>query len=299
MPEQNTGVVFIDKPPGITSFKALGKIKKTLNTGKVGHTGTLDKFASGLIVVLTEKLTRFNPYITALDKKYTAGIEFGKETDTLDPEGVIIKESAIPSLETIHEALTYFTGIIDQIPPLYSAVHVNGKRASERVRDGEKVVMKSRKIEIYENTIISYENGFLLLDVYCSKGTYIRSLARDLGRLCDSCAYVKTLRRTEVGNFNISRATPIDDFSIKDLINPYAFFNDFNFKKITIKSDVVQFILNGTAFSSDFTSEPEKLVLDESFICGMFTEERFFLGCLKYNNKKWKYAFLRPLSSFH
>ena len=218
-------VVLLDKKAGITSFTCLNTVKKTVNK-KTGHCGTLDKFATGLLIALCGKYTKLNQLFMGLDKTYIAKIEFGKETDTLDPEGKIIDTKALPTFEEIEKKVKSYVGKIIQIPPVYSAVHIGGKRSYKLARQGQNVQPEGREVEIYRADIISYDAPFLTIELNVSKGTYIRSYARDLGRLCSSCAYVKELRRTQIGPFNIYDAIKSDD------INALATVNEDNSKKI-------------------------------------------------------------------
>ena len=200
------GLILLRKPAGVTSFVTLGAVKKKLGIKKVGHTGTLDKFAEGLLVVLTGKYTRLAPFVSNMDKTYECVFEFGRETTTLDPEGEVISESSPPDNETLVAAVKKFIGHIIQRPPEFSAVHIEGKRAYERALKGEKVQMPERPVTIYAFDIREYNPPYLSCSISCSKGTYIRSIARDLGKACSSCAYVKELKRTQVGPFRIEDA---------------------------------------------------------------------------------------------
>ena len=213
------------KPSGITSFTSLWQVKHTLGTKKVGHTGTLDSFADGLLVLLSGKLTKLVPYITDFDKTYRVLLYFGKETDTLDPEGTVIAEKPLPVYADFIAAIRQLIGTIEQVPPVYSAVKQAGERLSDRVRRGETVTVPSRTVTIYSIDIeeIFYapeadtdaeksETGAAqkvlgaVLCVRCSKGTYIRSLVRDIAHRCGSAAYVYALRRTAVGPFTLEQA---------------------------------------------------------------------------------------------
>jgi len=198
-----SGLILLNKKPGVTSFEALGEIKRALGTGKVGHTGTLDKFASGLLVVLVGSALKLTPWFTHCDKQYTGRIHFGVETDTLDPEGSIIAEAEIPSREKVEQALSQFTGDIMQAPPAYSAIHINGKRASELARSGNTPEMKKRPVSIYKIELRSYDPPFADIFVHCSSGTYIRSLARDIALAAGSRAHLCALERTQVAGFTI------------------------------------------------------------------------------------------------
>jgi len=199
----NSGLILFNKPPGITSFDALRDIKRALGTGKVGHTGTLDKFACGLLIVLVGKALRLSRWFTHCDKKYIGKIRFGEETDTLDPEGKIIAQAELPSREDVESILSQFTGSIMQAPPAFSAIHINGKRASDLSRGGKEVEMKKREVTIYKLDLLSWEPPFAEIFVHCSSGTYIRSLARDIALGAGSRAHLVELKRTHVGGFCI------------------------------------------------------------------------------------------------
>jgi tRNA pseudouridine55 synthase len=207
----NSHILLINKPSGVTSFRSLGAIKRKIDK-KVGHTGTLDKFAHGLMIVLTGSMTKLNVLFSTLDKKYTATIRFGEETETLDPEGEVIATAAKPTLEQIEKAVKEkFLGEILQAPPLYSAIHVNGKRAYEIARSGKEVEMNKRPVTIYDFDIISYDGRDLVCSIKVSKGTYIRSIARDLALECGSRGHLIALERTEVGPFKVEDAVKADD----------------------------------------------------------------------------------------
>lgn len=208
--ETTPSILLVAKESGMTSFRALSAVKRTLGK-KVGHAGTLDKFAQGLLVVLTGSMTRLNPLFMNLDKRYRAQIRFGFETDTLDPDGAVIARGPIPTFEQIAGAVGQFVGVIDQVPPAYSALHVDGRRASDRVRSGEKVVMEQRRICVHRFDLLGYGQGLLEADITVSKGTYIRSLARDLGRAAGSVAHLEGLTRTEIGPFLLQEAVSANE----------------------------------------------------------------------------------------
>lgn len=201
-----SGIVLLAKQAGLTSFSSLSSVKRALGTTKVGHTGTLDSFAEGLLVVLVGKLTHLVPHITNFDKTYIALIEFGSETDTLEPTGQVVKTGKIPTKEEVEAVLPKFLGEIDQIPPAYSALHVDGKRASDLMREGKSVELKPRKITISSIKLLDFTDKFARIEVSCSKGTYIRSLARDIALACGTVAHLKELKRTRVGPFKLEDA---------------------------------------------------------------------------------------------
>ncbi|MCR5289618.1 MAG: tRNA pseudouridine(55) synthase TruB [Treponema sp.] len=211
-----SGIVLFAKRPGLTSFSSLYTIKHALGTSKVGHTGTLDSFASGLLVVCVGAYTKLASRITDFDKKYEALIQFGSETDTLDPEGTVVKTAELPSVSAFTEALHVFTGTFDQTPPSFSAIHVEGKRASDMMREGLSVTIPPRKIEVYESTVLSLQTTSdnrvrqALVRFHVSKGTYIRSLARDIALHCHSAGYLAGLKRISVGRFCLEDAAGFD-----------------------------------------------------------------------------------------
>jgi tRNA pseudouridine55 synthase len=172
----------------------------------VCHTGTLDTFAHGLLVVLSGQAVKLSAWFTGCDKRYIAEARFGEETDTLDPQGKVIASAPVPKQSEIEAALPSFTGEIMQAPPLYSAIHINGKRAHELARAGIETEMKQRPVTIYELSLMSWNPPLAELEVHCSSGTYIRSLARDIALSLGSRAHLRSLRRAMVGGFSIEEA---------------------------------------------------------------------------------------------
>lgn len=203
-------VIIAKKESGVTSFQSLYPVKRIYKGSKVGHCGTLDKFASGLMIVLTGEATKLNPVFSGFDKSYRARIMLGCETDTLDPDGEIVRRSEhIPSLGEIEKILPSFTGEIEQIPPVYSAIHVGGKRAYELARSDREVDMKPRKVRIHSLSVLSYEAPYLIIDCRVSKGTYIRSLARDIAVAAGSAGHLAALERYSIGPFCYEDVTDI------------------------------------------------------------------------------------------
>ena len=206
------GIVLLAKKSGPTSFSSLNSVKKALGTTKVGHTGTLDSFAQGLLVVCTGRLTRLAGNITAFDKSYEAVIKFGEETDTLEFTGNVIKHSPLPSEQELRQAVEKISQQTMQIPPAFSAIHINGERASDMARKGISAEIPPRKIKVYKSEIKEIKTNsdglveYALINFSVSKGTYIRSLARDIAAECGSAAHLTGLYRTKVGNFRIEEA---------------------------------------------------------------------------------------------
>ncbi len=220
-------IVLFAKQPGKTSFSSLFTIKKALGTNKVGHTGTLDSFAQGLLVVCTGNLTRLAGKITDFDKRYSAVISFGEETDTLECTGKTVKTAPLPKKEAVIRAVENFTKTYFQVPPVFSAIHVDGKRASDQARNGKDVEIPSRKVTVFSSDIRDYlfsDEGLVkavLVDFHVSKGTYIRALARDIGDFSGSAAHLLSLVRTKVGKFSLENAAGfslLEDFTIENAL---------------------------------------------------------------------------------
>lgn len=210
MKRSKSSLLLVHKPTGVTSFASLAPIKRVFGK-KVGHGGTLDKFAEGLMIVLTGTFTKLNALVSNLDKKYIATICFGSETSTLDPEGEIVKEGPIPTLAQIEQVIANeFQGPIQQTPPHYSAIHIDGKRAHALARSGQDFEVPSRQVTIYKTEILDWKAPFLTLAVHCSKGTYIRSLARDIALSCNSRGHVSALKRTAIGPFLLDSAIDVE-----------------------------------------------------------------------------------------
>ena len=198
-------ILLSDKKVNMTSFSSLGEYKRMYKGEKVGHAGTLDSFASGLMIVMVGGATKLNPIFSSFGKRYIAEIGFGSETDTLDPTGRIVRTSdVIPTEDEIKAVLPSFLGKQKQIPPVYSAVHVDGKRAYKEARKERDIKMPERDIEIKDISLISVSGDRCIIDCTVSKGTYIRSLARDIALSLGSCGHLENLRRLEIGPFSLS-----------------------------------------------------------------------------------------------
>ncbi|AJA90579.1 pseudouridine synthase [Borreliella chilensis] len=239
------GFLLINKEQGKTSFETLFPIKRYFNTNRVGHSGTLDKFASGVLIALVGRYTKLASYFTSLDKEYLAEFRFGLETDTLDPNGRIVnKTDYIPNLEDIDLKLKDFVGEIYQSPPRFSSVHINGSRAYKLALNGEFFEIKKRRVSIYEIKRLSYDFNFSLLSlkIICSKGTYIRSIARDLARSLNSCAYVSSLKRTKVGVFRLEKSVLCKNLSETSLMGLESLRS---FEEIYLDFNKINLVKNG------------------------------------------------------
>lgn len=206
------GVLIVDKPSGMTSHDAVNKIRRLYNTKKVGHTGTLDPMATGVLVILIGRAAKAAEYIVSDSKRYTAGLLLGLTSDTLDTTGKILTQSAdIPDKKAVLEVLPSFTGKQQQVPPMYSAIKKDGVKMVDLARRGIEIELPARDIEIYELTGSSVSEKEYSLEVYCSKGTYIRSLCRDIGDRLGCGGAMSSLRRTQSGTFDLSRSHTFEE----------------------------------------------------------------------------------------
>lgn len=213
-----SGLILVNKPSGITSFKVVHIIRKKLNVKKVGHCGTLDPLASGLMIVLVGKYTKMQDKFMKHDKVYYATIKLGIKTDSGDLEGNIISQSAYSHVtkESIIQTCNSFIGKIQQIPPMYSALKVNGKKLYELARKGITIERKPREITIYSIDLIDFKDDKFSIRVKCSSGTYIRTLAEDIGIKLNTNTVLANLVREEIGDYKLSNAINIDDIKEND-----------------------------------------------------------------------------------
>lgn len=253
------GILLLDKPVNITSFNAVDKIKKLFRLKKIGHAGTLDYFAHGLLIVGINEGTKILQYYTELDKEYVAVFHLGVSTDTYDINGKKIYEyqSSLPDLERIKKELNTFIGEIEQIPPDYSAVKIDGIRASDRKRKGMSVDLRPKKVFIKKIEIIDYIEPLLTLRISCSKGTYIRAIARDLGEKLGCGAYVSSLIRDRVGDFNLNDSVSLDILLKEKILEKFLIplYDALPFfKKISLTSQEVDNIYRGKIIQKDITA---------------------------------------------
>jgi len=217
-------VLPVDKPEGPTSHDIVAAVRRGLGERRVGHTGTLDPFASGLLLLCVGKATRIAEFLTGMDKRYVAVARLGMTTDTLDREGDVVTEShgwhEVGALE-IEGALACLRGTISQVPPRYSAKKVGGVAAHRLARKGEHVELPSQRVTVHELRVTFYRPPDLGLEVHCSSGTYVRSLARDLGAALGVGAHLTALRRTAVGRFRVEQAVGLEDLSCQARLNTH------------------------------------------------------------------------------
>jgi tRNA pseudouridine55 synthase len=207
-----SGVLVIDKPIGMTSHDVVNAVRYGTGIRRAGHTGTLDPRASGVLVILVGPAVRLSEYVSASDKRYQAIIRMGASTDTFDAEGRFTQQTTSPLSVTesqFEETLKQFVGEIEQTPPPYSAVKVRGRRAYDMARKGEEVELAPRKINVYHLEVLEWAPPEVVVDVHCSSGTYVRSLANDMGNALGCGGYLVGLRRTKSGRFSLRDATPL------------------------------------------------------------------------------------------
>ena len=206
-----SGLLLVDKPAGITSHDVVDIARRAYGERSIGHLGTLDPFATGLLVLMLGRATRLATFIDNEPKVYDAVIRFGDETDTGDPTGDVIRSAPLPSRDTVLAAIQSLTGDIRQVPPEFSAKKVAGAPAYRAARAGESVILAAVPVSVHEWKVAALDGAELSVSITCGGGTYIRALARDLGRACGSAAHLTALRRTRSGEFDVANASTIDD----------------------------------------------------------------------------------------
>lgn len=248
MQMDNEGLILINKPEGKTSFQIVTELRKKTGIKKIGHSGTLDKAACGLLVLCIGKTTKLLNYLIGLPKRYYCEVTFGIQTDTDDKNGEIINRyDGVIEFDTIKKLIPEFSGIIQQTPPNYSAIHVNGKRAYQLALRDKEIDLKKREVEIKSLNIIDFDGKVLKIEIECSSGTYIRSLARDLGLISGYLAYVSHLRRDSVGDFSLDDANNLTDDNIK-IYPPLEALR--HYETINIKEEYVGYFKNGKKLNS-------------------------------------------------
>lgn len=271
------GIIVINKPKEYTSHDVVAKVKKILNIKKVGHTGTLDPNATGVLPLLLNTGTKLSKYLIEHDKEYEVTLELGIKTDTADIEGNVIKKEEVnwKKINDIEETLNTFLGEQTQIPPIYSAIKVNGKKLYEYARSGQNINIEPRNIQIYEIELqkIDKQKNEINFRVHCSKGTYIRSLCEDIAQRLGTIGYMKELTRTKVGNFTINEAVKIEEIEnnkeqiIKEkLISIEKFFESKESIKLNKKQ--LDKFLNGVKIRID----------KQENICRIYNENNEFIG---------------------
>ena len=262
------GVILINKEKNISSFGVVAKVRKILNIKKVGHSGTLDPNATGLLPILIGNGTKISKYLIEHDKTYIAKLKFGIKTDTADSEGDVVKKDDFKlnkkNEDLYKNVFNSFIGKSTQIPPIYSAIKVDGKKLYEYARKNEEVEIKPREIEIYNIKIISinYDENEIDFEVSCSKGTYIRTLCEDIAEKLETCGYMKELKRTRVNNFKIEYSITLEELESNKNNEEYlknkiiSIENIFeNKNKINLNERKKELFLNGVKLTHDLKDD--------------------------------------------
>lgn len=274
------GIVIINKPLGLTSQQVVSKVKKILGEKKAGHTGTLDPFATGVLPILLGKGTKLSQYLIEHDKKYIATIYLGEKKDTGDQEGNTIEIKTVPQLneEKIKSVLEKFKGNQKQIPPMYSAIKINGKKLYEYARNGENIERPERDIKIYEINLLEQNENLIKFEVACSKGTYIRVLCEDIARELGTVGYMCSLERTVVNKFKIENAIKLEELQENrdKIISIEEYFSQT--QKINLTEKKVDLLLNGVKLTYN---------LEDGFY-RIYNTQNEFLGIAKIQNQLLK-----------
>ncbi len=259
--QELNGIIVINKPKNYTSHDVVAKVKKILKLKKVGHTGTLDPNATGVLPLLLNSGTKLSKYLINHDKEYEVTLKLGIKTDTLDSEGKILEERKVDTAilennENIKKVLNSFVGKQEQIPPIYSAIKVNGKKLYEYARCGEKVEVQARQIEIYNIELqeVDIEKQEIVFKVECSKGTYIRSLCEDIATRLGTIGYMKELNRTRVGSFGIEDSITLEELEKCENVNLKVITMEELLKqkeKIILNKKQLELFLNGVKLDND------------------------------------------------
>ncbi len=279
------GVLVVDKPQGPTSFDVVRDVRNALKTRKVGHTGTLDPMATGVLAICLGDATRIAQYLTDGDKAYEAVIRFGAETDTLDAEGQVTAEFPLPVLsrEVLEAALAKFRGPILQTPPMYSAIKIGGKRLYELARAGEEVERAAREITVFELALRDFSASEVRLFVKASKGFFVRSLAQDVGRALGSGAHLTALRRVASGPFVLAQAISLAEVVAKGpAVAPMLISAEVSLQSIpsvTVSAAAVSQVLHGVQVETSVQDGLVRVLGPDGALLAMADAER---GRLKY-----------------
>ena len=323
---KNDGIVLLNKSKGISSFKAINKLKWIIKSNKVGHAGTLDPIAEGLLIVMVNNATKFSDNLMKRDKEYFVELELGYETATYDTEGEISEkyEGEINiSDERIFEVINSFTGEIMQIPPMYSAIKINGEKLYELARKGIEVERQARKIKIYSIREINIEQNKISFYAEVSSGTYIRSLVRDIGRKLGVYATMTRLVRTKIDKYSINESVSLEEIE-KKLNNQKEIFEDdsdnennvdrngeieevikfknieciFNYEKITLSEEKYKKLKNGMTVLVGFKKFKDIYVVAENklycvYVKNEISGKKEFKGIVKVKRKSHDKIYLK------
>jgi tRNA pseudouridine55 synthase len=240
------GLLLIDKTAGITSHDVIAIARRRLGMTRIGHAGTLDPAATGLLLLLLGRATRLLPYLDAEPKVYEAIITFGRETDTDDASGVVTREAPLPDESAVHRAVAALTGEIEQVPPAVSAKQRSGTRAYRAARRGRPMDLAPQPVRVFSWDAVEFSGDTLSASIVCAGGTYVRALARDLGRRCGSAAHLSSLRRTRAGPFFVEDAVPVQELSddVGHVLPPLAALPT-TLQRVTLAADLERMVRHG------------------------------------------------------
>lgn len=267
------GILIINKPQGYTSHDIVNVLRKKLNTKKMGHTGTLDPSATGVLPILVGQATKISKYLIEHNKTYIAELRLGKKSSTGDLEGEIIEKKDLPALDTekVEQLLKTFLGKQMQTPPIYSAIKVNGKKAYEYARNNQKIELEPREIEILNIELISLNSNVITYKVKCSKGTYIRTLCEDIAAKLGTVGLMQNLCRVEVNSFNINQAVTLEEIKENDMefvnrkiIPIEKVFSEL--PKLNLNNRKTQLFLNGVKLTYELKSGVYRIYNNQTFL---------------------------------
>jgi len=271
------GILLIDKPHGMTSNQVLQKAKRILQACKAGHTGSLDPIATGLLPLCFGEATKVSQFMLDADKQYWVRIKLGESTTTYDIEGEVVSAGAVNvDRRQIEKALESFTGTISQLPPMYSAVKQGGQALYKLAREGKEVERSPREVTVYRIDLLDFDGEYLELEILCSKGTYVRTIAHDLGQMLGCGAHVVELRRLGVGDFRIDEAVALEDVEelqspeeVEQLLYPVDEAL-LGLPDVTLTSLATHYLLQGQPVTARHGQEPG--------LVRLYNEENAFLG---------------------
>lgn len=283
-----TGILVVNKAKDLTSHDVVSILRRKLNMKKIGHTGTLDPMATGVLPICIGNSTRISSYIMEQGKSYIAELKFGFSTTTYDSTGEIVDQTdnTIFTEEQLRESIKHFIGEIEQYPPIYSAIKVDGKKLYEYAREGQEVEIKPRNVTIYDINLLDLKDDTATIQVECSKGTYIRSLIHDLGKELSSYAHMTHLIRNRVGKFNIDNSidiSKISDYSLDEIEEKLISIEDalYNLDKINIIDTISDRLINGQKININSLTFEGKYLEDNDIVVKVNNK---FIGIGKVKN---------------
>lgn len=271
------GIIVINKLKKYTSHDVVARVKKILDVSKVGHIGTLDPNATGVLPILLGKGTRLSKYLINHDKKYVSVLKLGEKRDTADSEGLVIEEKEVTSenlnVENIKQIFKSMVGKQKQIPPIYSAIKVNGKKLYEYAREGKNITVPEREIVIYDLRLLNIKGNEIIFEVKCSKGTYIRTLCEDIAKRLNTVGYMKELQRVTVGEFDIKNSITLDELEKNKNNIDFLEKKIIKFEELVINKDIInlsdkrlRLFLNGVNLNVNTKDEVYRIYYNDKFI---------------------------------